>query len=170
MKAAGILLILVSCSCLGFHVALLCRRRIRECVQIERSLTGLMGEIRFRQTPLAEALEVAGREGAGEFPAFFRRLSERLSGFAGGSFEQIWREELTRYLQTSLLGEEAELLFFLGQQLGYLDLEEQQKSLERFLEEWRLQISRLRQEADKRERLYRYLGVFAGFFLAILLL
>lgn len=170
MKAAGLLLIVVSCSGLGFRLAFLYSGRIRECVQVERSLTGLAGEIRFRQAPLSEALQAAGREGKGGFSAFFLRLSRRLDGFEGGCFREIWREELTLYLQKSLLGEEAELLFFLGQQLGYLDLEEQQKSLARFLEEWRLAIDRLRREEEKKGRLYRYLGVFAGFFLAILLL
>lgn len=122
MKPAGILLILISCSGLGFHLAYLYSCRIRECVEIERSVSGLAGEIRFRQTPLAEALYAAGRDGEKGFPAFLRRLSERLSGSSGGRLEDIWQEELTRYMQTSLLGEEAELLFFLGQQFGYLDL------------------------------------------------
>ncbi|MCI8564783.1 MAG: hypothetical protein HFI39_00430 [Lachnospiraceae bacterium] len=170
MKAAGILLIVASCSGLGFHMAFLYGRRIRECAQIERSVSGLAGEIRFRQTPLTEALDAAGRKETGGFSAFLRRLSERLRGFESGRFEEIWQEELACYLQTSLLGEEAELLLFLGQQLGYLDLEEQQKSLALFLEQWRRQMAGLKQEEEKKGRLYRYLGVFAGFFLAILLL
>lgn len=170
MKAAGIVLVLCSCSALGFHLSFLYGRRIRECVEIERSLQGLLGEIRFRQTPLKEALCAIGSRGRGAFPAFLLRLSERLSGFSGGCFEQIWSEELKGYLQDSLLGEEAELLFFLGQQLGILDLEEQQKSLSRFLEQWQRQIDGLRQQEERQGRLCRYLGVLAGFFLAILLL
>ena len=74
------------------------------------------------------------------------------------------------YLQDSLLKEEAELLDFLGQQLGYLDLEAQLQALSRFLEQWQTQIEALREQEERKGRLYRYLGVFAGFFLAILLM
>lgn len=170
MKAVGILFIVLSCSGLGFQFAWLYSRRIAQCVEIERALQQLSGEIRFRQIPLAEAMRLVGREKGKEFSRFLVDLANHLEGCEGGGFSGIWEEELNRYLQGSLLEEEAELLKSLGQQLGDLDLEAQLKALERFLEQWRGRIGELRRQEEKKGRLYRYLGVFAGFFLAILFL
>ena len=69
-----------------------------------------------------------------------------------------------------LLGEEAELLRYLGQQLGQFDLEAQLGNLSRFLDQWRMQTEELKKQEERKGRLYRYLGVFAGFFLVILLM
>ena len=89
---------------------------------------------------------------------------------SGGEFGSLWEEELMGYLADSLLREEAELLFYLGRQLGNLDLEAQQKALNRFLEQWQEHIRELRSRQESRTRLYRCLGVSAGVFLAILFL
>lgn len=168
MKMAGIILILFSCSGLGFHLAWSYSRRISECRQIERCLQCLAGEIRFLQLPLTEALHLTEGE-AGGFRDFLTGLAQRMESCDGGSFQKLWEQELERYLQSGYLKEEAELLFYLGRQLGNLDLEEQVKTLSRFLEQWREQIEILREQEKTKGRLYRYLGVFAGFFLAILL-
>jgi stage III sporulation protein AB len=169
MKTAGMILLVISCSGLGFHMAGLYGRRIAECVRIERLLMRLGGEIRFCQTPLAEALRAAGGERTDGFSCFFSNLSGRLEE-SGGEFGSLWEEELMGYLADSLLREEAELLFYLGRQLGNLDLEAQQKALNRFLEQWQEHIRELRSRQESRTRLYRCLGVSAGVFLAILFL
>lgn len=194
MKAAGIILILISCSGLGFQMAWLFHRRIDQCRKIERCLQYLSGEIRFHQLPLSEALREAGRREKGQreaeysketsnagkaayiretkedgFQNFMIRLADRLDE-RGGAFEELWTRELETYLRDSLLKEESELLFRLGRQLGNLDLEEQQKTLNQFLEQWREWIDGLCRQEEKKGRLYRYLGVAAGFFLAILLM
>lgn len=170
MKAAGILMIMASCSGLGFHMAFLLGRRIGECQEAERCILALAGELRCRRLPLAEALESVGKSEKSRFGGFFMKVAGRLQALDGGSFRLIWSQELDRYLEDSLFREEAELLYGLGRQLGYLDLEEQLTILFRFQEQWRMHMESLRAEAEKKERLYRCLGVFAGFFLAILLL
>ena len=164
MRAAGMVMIVAACSGLGFRQALLYSRRIKECEQIARSVQLLLGEIRFRHLPLEEAMRRAGMVESGPFAVFLGRLAGRLSGCDGGSFYALWQEELEVYLGQSLLGEEAELLRYLGQQLGQFDLEAQLGNLSRFLDQWRMQTE------ERKGRLYRYLGVFAGFFLVILLM
>lgn len=188
MKIAGILLIWLSCSGFGFQLAWQYSLRIRQCLQIEQCLRDLMGEIRFHQVPLAEALRRAGggrawwadsgAEGrekkketvSGNFPEFLQAVSRRLDRCDGGDFRQIWEEEWINYRQYSLLREEADQIGTLGQRLGYLDLTAQTETLAHFLEQWRGQIDELKAQEVTKGRLYRYLGVFAGFFLAILLI
>ena len=170
LKTAGVVMIIAACSGLGFRQALLYNRRIKECEQISRAVQFLLGEIRFHHLPLEEAMGRAGMVEKGAFAAFLKRLAGRLSGRDGGRFYELWQEELAGYLKESLLGGEAELLYYLGQQLGQFDLEAQLENLSRFLEQWRMQTEELKRQEEKEGRLYRYLGVFAGFFLAILLM
>lgn len=169
MKTAGMILLVISCSGLGFHMAGLYGRRIAECVRIERFFGQLAGEIRFCQTPLCEALRAVSGEKTDSFSSFFARLAGRLEE-GEGEFGWLWEEELALYLRDSLLREEAELLFYLGRQLGNLDLEAQLKALNRFSEQWQEHIRELRGRQESKARLYRCLGVSAGVFLAILLL
>lgn len=199
MKWAGLFLILLSCSGLGFRAAGILRRRIRECQSIERSFLGLASEIRYGQLPMAEALRQAARRGSalgrrgmavwakegalgqsGDFDAdgggdsawtdFFLRTASRLERCDDGTFCQIWQEELAEYLQGSVLREEGLLLQEIGTQLGSLDMEEQCMALDRFLQKWRNQICEL-QEQEKREgHLYRSFGICAGLFLVLILI
>ena len=73
-------------------------------------------------------------------------------------------------MEGSLLQEEQELLLRLGQELGTLDLEEQVRSLQHCLDQWRQHIEGLQRKVESHGRLYRGIGVSVGVFLAILLL
>lgn len=175
MKGTGLILILVSCSGLGFQAAGMLHRRIRECQAIEQSFRRLMGEIRYGQLPMAEALRQAAGQGQSggspsAFAAFFLRTASRLERRDHGTFRQIWQEELDGYLQGSVLREEGALLQGLGEQFGSLDLEEQCLALERFLQEWTRQIAELQEQEKRKGHLYRSLGICAGLFLVLILI
>ena len=200
MKFWGMVLIVASCSGLGFQLAFLYSRRVRECRQIEQSLQRLLGEIRFHQLPLTEALRETGQAAAGTaFAVFLLRVAEQLEAGGAGRYgpgssntggpnaepagaeqpdmnqetytlAQLWQWELDRFARDSLLGEEQELLRELGQELGVLDLEAQVGTLQHCLEQWRGRIEELQRQEEAHGRLYRGVGVSAGVFLAILLL
>ena len=180
LKWIGMVLIVASCSGLGVQLAHLCVERVRQCRQVEQCLQRLLGEIRFHQLPLEAALLETGKAlGNQGFADFFIRLSRQLTGICDSGEQQadedvtlaaLWQEELDRYLEGSLLQEEQELLLRLGQELGTLDLEEQVRSLQHCLDQWRQHIEGLQRKVESHGRLYRGIGVSAGVFLAILLL
>ena len=185
-KFIGMVLIVASCSGFGLQLAHRYGMRIRQCRQVEQCLQRLLGEIRFHRIPLEEALRETGKALGGEgFAAFLLRVSRRLTFVQEGQGEQeqgepeapmtvvwsdLWREELEHYLETSLLGEEQELLFSLGRELGALDLEEQVRSLQHCLDQWRQHIEGLQRQEEIYGRLCRGVGVSVGVFFAILLL
>ncbi len=198
MKFIGMVLIVASCSGLGLQMAHLYSNRIRQCRQVEQCLQRLLGEIRFHQIPMEEALRETGRALGGEgFAAFLLRVSGRLAPAQenGGSRENeelqedrelqhnrerqsngevtlaaVWREELEHYLEICLFQDEQELLFLLGRELGTLDLEEQVRSLQHCLDQWRQHIEGLQRKEESHGRLCRGVGMSVGVFLAILLL
>lgn len=196
MKGTGLILILVSCSGLGFQAAGVLHRRIKECQMIEQCFLRLVFEIRYGQLPMAEALRQAANQGntgsvdsaapddtsrhAGNknrgmscgyyFAEFLLRTASRLERRDNGTFRQIWQEELEGYLQRSILQEEGALLQGLGTQFGSLDLEEQCLALERFLQRWQSQIRELQEQEKRKGHLYRSLGICAGLFLVLILI
>ena len=180
IKFIGMVLIVASCTGFGLQLSYLYRQRINQCRQVEQCLQRLLGEIRFHQIPLEEALRETGKIlGGNGFAAFFLRVSQRLIASReqgeGQSEEMVtltmlWQDELRSYLEDSLLQGEQELLLSLGRELGSLDLEEQVRSLQYCLEQWRRQVEKLQRQEETHGRLYRGVGVSVGVFLAILLL
>lgn len=65
---------------------------------------------------------------------------------------------------------EKDAFFSLGEHLGYLDLEMQMKQLSLYEENLEEEISRLKEEASVKKRLYRSLGILGGLLLAVLLI
>lgn len=186
LKFMGMVLIVASCSGLGLQLAHLYGMRIRQCRQVEQCLLRLLGEIRFHQIPLEEALRETGTALGGEgFAAFLLQVSRRLVSMQEGREPQehgglempgtvavstIWQEELECHLESCLLREEQEILFSLGRELGTLDLEEQVRSLQYCLDQWRQHIEGLQRQEETYGRLCRGVGVSVGVFFAILLL
>ena len=63
-----------------------------------------------------------------------------------------------------------EALQLLHLQIGYLDLEMQQKTLALYLEELERAIEQLRREEPEKKRLCWGLGILGGLFLAVVLM
>lgn len=190
IKFIGMVLIVASCSGLGLQLAHLYGDRIHQCMQVEQCLQRLLGEIRFHQIPLEEALQETGKALGGEgFAAFLLQVSERLASFretvetqGSGALQEnrrqegedtlatVWQVELERYLDTCLIQGKEEVLFSLGRELGALDLEEQVRSLQHCLSQWQHHVEDLQRQEKTYSRLCRGVGMSAGVFLAILLL
>ena len=185
IKFIGMVMIVASCSGAGIQLAHLYGKRIRQCHQVAQCLQRLLGEIRFHQIPLEEALRETGKALGGEgFAKFLLQVSQRLTSFHEGDEQQktgglqeeefmlefVWREELEQYLEICWFQEEQELLFLLGRELGILDLEEQVRSLQYCLDQWRQHIEGLHRQEETYGRLCRGVGVSVGVFFAILLL
>lgn len=79
---------------------------------------------------------------------------------AGG----VWRE-----LGLALTKEDRQSLAALGEHLGFLDRDMQERNLLLYLEQLDLGIGQMREHRQDRCRLYTSLGVMSGLFLAILL-
>lgn len=89
----------------------------------------------------------------------------------GEPFNQIWKEEVDRLdADTALTKTDRQSLAALGEHLGFLDSEMQERNLLLYLEQLDLVIGELRSHRQERCRLYTSLGVMSGMFLAVLLL
>ena len=168
IKAAGMLLMVAACSGTGFQLVDLYGRRIQQCLGIHQCLKRLLGEIRFHQLPMQEALGATGQAMEREsFAHVFQQVANRLE--EEGDLPVIWQQELARYEEEHLLGQEMQWLYRLGTELGVLDLEAQVRSLQQCVEQWQTEVDGLRSREAMYGRLCRGIGVCAGVFLALVL-
>ena len=104
---------------------------------------------------------------------FFEKAAEGIRRNAGESLYEIWSEAMEALgkgeRETALTGEDLLQLKGLGQNLGYLDVDMQERLLLLYLEQLDLTIAGLRVQQREKCRLYASMGVMGGIFLVIVL-
>lgn len=171
LKWLGAGLVICGSAAIGASMTGDLRRRILELQEMRKMVVVLQGEIRYGNA----ALNVAFRRGAMRirqpFQGFLECMADQMEEYRGEAMAEIFRQGMKERLgATALRATDLELLERLGESLGYLDVKTQMDSMDLFLE----QVSRLCLEAEEelrsKAKVYRYLGVSAGLFLAIILI
>jgi len=162
-------LIIVSGAGLGFSMAEGFRRRPVQIRQLQFALTVLGSEIRFRQTPLPAGLRAVAVATPAPIGQLFADLADFLSKADGRSLNWAWHQ-VKPGPGVALSTEDFALLENLVQVLGSGSIAEQGRQLELHLEHLR----QLEQEAERsraaNEKIWRYLGIFSGLALVLILL
>lgn len=97
-------------------------------------------------------------------------MAGRIREQQGEAFVQIWKNEIEGLGEESALTKkDRQMLAGMGEHLGFMDRDMQERNLLLFLEQLDLEIQGLREHKQERSRLYTSLGVMGGLFLAILL-
>lgn len=170
IRLLGAALVVISCTGMGFFLAGQWGERLRTMEQLRKMIFLLKGEIVYAHSPLTESFERTGKKGGGEIGDLFIRVAERMEGQRGEPFYEIWQEEIGKLPKTFCLSEEdRQSLTGLGEHLGYLDLEMQERTILLYLEQLDLTIDYLREHKQERSRLYTSLGIMGGIFLTIMM-
>lgn len=170
IRLAGAALVLSACSGMGFFFAGQWGERLKNMEYLKKLMFLLKGEIVYAHSPLTEGFERTGEKGGGEIGNLFLRVARRLNRQQGEPFYTIWQEEIDALPKSCCLKEEdRQSLKGLGEHLGYLDLEMQERTILLYLEQMDLTIGYLREHKQERRRLYTSLGIMGGIFLTILM-
>lgn len=173
LKWAGALMILAAGPGLGWWMADRWKKRLEQLEELRRLIYSLKGEITYSQAPLGEAFERSGRRCQGPLGQMFLQVSREIGQRQGDSLDQIWKrqaEQLVReHPDLPLNREDIDHLKGLGSQLGYLDIQMQERTLLLYLEQLDLAIGYLREHKKEKCRLYTSLGMMGGLFLVIVL-
>lgn len=164
---------LFSAGGLGIWSAMEWKGRLKLLELLRQMIYFLKGEITYSHAPLAEALERVGRRTQGPLGALFTGVAERICSQEGESLQDIWSGEVKkisdRGSRLPLVKEDLEQLSHLGEHLGYLDVDMQERTLKMYLEQLDLSIEYLRSNLRERYRLYTSLGVMGGMLLVIVM-
>lgn len=172
-KWTGGLLILFAGSGMGVWLAWGYRKRLQTLETLRRMVYCLKGEIIYSHAPLEEAFERIGRREKGVLGELFIQAAEKIGSHSGETFGNIWEQTIGEMEKNGkclfLEKEDKEKLLSLGEQLGYLDTQMQERTLLLYLEQLELSISRLRGEIREKCRLSTALGVMGSLFLVIVM-
>ncbi|SCY98565.1 sporulation protein [Alkaliphilus peptidifermentans] len=164
------IVIIVCCSMLGGIYANTYTSRTKLLSQLLVSLQMLETEIIYSATPLPLLLTNIGRKSKPEIGNIFIKASEILLKKEGLTFNFMWSKIVDSEGQkTGLFDEDLELLKQLGNNLGTTDIDNQVKHIRLIMEEVRRNYQEAIIAENKNVKLYKQLGLLAGFAIAIIL-
>lgn len=170
LKWIGCGLVTVSCGALGCFKAGQWKERRKTLEQLRKMVNLLKGEILYAHTPLGDALRQVGEKSQGPLKDFFLAVSRRLSAQEGLPFFDIWRQEAEKLSGDVPLDEKARQdLKGLGEHLGYLDVDMQERTILLYLEQLELSLGYYREHEREHCRLCASLGIMGGLFLSVIM-
>ncbi len=170
LRLIGCVCVTAACGGLGIMKARQWSDHRKMLEQLRKMIYLLRGEILYAHAPLGEALRRVGDKSSGPGAAWFGKMAERVRNQEGDSFYTIWGEELDRQGKKLLLSRrEYQELRELGEHLGYLDLDMQDRTIALYLEQLDMSIGFYREHERERIRMCASLGIMSGLFLAVIL-
>lgn len=167
---AGALLVLVGCGALGNQAAQQCRHRPRDLAQGQVCLQVLLTDIDYGLTPLDRALDRAAGAVGGPVALLFRQAAAELRAPRGNTARAAWLQALQNAAgELALTAADIDIFAELAPVLGASDRHHQRRHILLCSQRLAAAEAEARAAAQKNLRLYRYLGLAAGGFLAVLL-
>lgn len=171
MRVTGCILIIGSCSGMGWLFGDEIKRRIDDLKAAKTVAMLLRGDIRFAHTALPEALENVAKRHEGSLAPFLKKIASELKKYTGATFSQIWCKAVAEDLKsTALTKKDKEYLNQFGEQLGYLDKDMQLNHIDLFISQMEEQIKEISIDAKDKIRMYQSLGVLFGILVTIVIL
>ena len=165
-KWFGAMLIMGSCTAVGFGMAGAYRREEHSLRQLIGALDYMVCELRYRLTPLPELCRLAGSESRGAVGRVLQRISQLLDEQSASDAGRCIHAALAENGGMPKKTEEG--FRILGSSLGRFDLDGQVQGLEAARSFCRRELDRLQSGREARLRSYQTLGLCAGAALAIL--
>ncbi|MGL5434079.1 MAG: stage III sporulation protein AB [Lachnospiraceae bacterium] len=170
MKIAGCLLIVSGSTGLGVWISQWYQKRLENLEHLRQMIILLKGQILYANAPLEEAFDTIGRRTEGFLADLFLDVSKRIQTQEGESFCSLWQEEVGQLsAEAAFSKKDRQALSDMGEHLGFMDRDMQERNLLLYLEQLDLDIQKLREQKQERGRLYISLGVMGGLFLSIIL-
>ena len=114
----------------GFHKAAKEQKRLEQGIAIKRMLYLLQGEIRYGFTPLPEAVLKISTKTEKEYQPFLKKVAKQLETHSEESFAKVWQQTAEQKLKQVIYEPKFyEILKNMGETIGYLDQQMQEKTI-----------------------------------------
>ena len=165
MKLIGSILILASCTGIGFSKSNDMQAHLNELEELKKIFYLLKSELQYTRAPFAEVFEKIGQKTREPFQSWLLDLCTSLNEKRSGMFWDMWCSSIEENLKGSRLKEdELKELKNIGKNMEYME------SLDLFIEQMEYGIKNTRESYRTKRKLCQSLGIMGGIFLVILLL
>ncbi|HEU4962841.1 MAG TPA: stage III sporulation protein SpoIIIAB [Bacilli bacterium] len=169
-KLIGSVLIIAAATLLGFRIAARYADRTKQLRQFVTALKVLETEIHYAATPLPQALQRIGRLVPKPVAAFFQSAADKLRDGRGIRASEAWQEALlANKAHLALKEADCEVLLNFGQTLGVSDRQDQIKHIHLAIAHLSAEENNARDEQQRNEKMWKYLGALMGLTVVILL-
>lgn len=170
IKILGVAIVIFAGICFGFSKAAKEQRRLEQGVELKRMLYLLQGEIRYGFTPLPEAIAVIAKKVSKDLRPFLQQTARQLETFSEESFWSVWKKNMDEFLRPLIVEEKLlDPVLAMGESIGYLDKEMQEKTIAFAIEQIEEQIFQMKDQVIKNCRMYRSLGLSFSLLIVIIL-
>ncbi|PRX26900.1 stage III sporulation protein AB [Orenia metallireducens] len=168
MKLLGALIIISSSTTIGFIIAEQYLLRPKQLRELQTALQMLETEISYGVTPLPDAFAKLATSLSAPISTIFQVAQEELD--SGMIAEEAWHRAVNAtYNQTALVSEDIDVLLDFGYNLGQTSIDDQVKYMNLAQHKLDALYQQAFTEKEEKVKLWRYLGVLVGVFLAILI-
>jgi stage III sporulation protein AB len=171
LRLAGCVLMICGATGYGICLAARYRHRLELLMKLRQMIYLLKGQITYANATLAEALRLVGERSEGTLAELFCDAAKRMEEKPGEPFRQIWEASVGLLDEdVALTKKDRQELVSMGEYLGYLNRDMQERNLLLYLEELDDGIQDLKEHQKEKCRLYTSLGIMSGIFLAVILI
>jgi stage III sporulation protein AB len=170
LKLVGSVMVVVSCSMIGFTIAGNYKYRPKALRNLQVALSMLETEINYGHSPLPEALRSISKKSEKDVAELFIMAAKNLSSRNGLTAGEAWEKSLKDFYNNSYITyNDYEILMAFGKYLGSTDKQDQIKNIKLTLSNLRQQEITSIEEKQKNEKLWKYLGILSGLMIFLLL-
>lgn len=169
IRFLGGLILIFATGNMGFAIARSIKERVALLIRLQGLLQFLITEIDFAVTLFPEALTKVGQSLGPETNAFCHQVVENLQ--AGVPLSVAWERALLILVDNSpLYPDDVKPLWSLAPIIGLTDRQDQLRHLKLAQEHLRQRQLEIEREANKNQKLWRYLGVLSGLVAVLILI
>lgn len=168
LKIVGSLIVLISCSLLGYSHAKTYAKRPEELKVLQTLFQIFENEISFLSNVLEEAFLKVCSCTDSDVTIFFEATIKNLKG--GFCAYEAWTKAVKENIsRTNLNSEDEGIIISFGKMLGSSDLEGQVKNIRLTVNQLKIQEQKAEDLKDKNESMFKNLGVLGGLAIIVLL-
>lgn len=165
-RIIGAILVIISCSGVGFSIANVHKREVDGLKQLLRALDFMACELEFRMPDLPQLCHLTAMQVSGSLRSLFRQLESEFNQQVSADALCCMRAAISKTDKLTEITKQNLLL--LGKTLGRFDLQGQLSGISSVVQLCQRDLDGLLNNQDVRLRSYRTLGICAGVALVIL--
>ncbi|MBN7772533.1 stage III sporulation protein AB [Clostridium aminobutyricum] len=161
----------LSCSLLGYFIALNYSQRETDLKEFLQGMISLESEMQYRRDTIQVCLYRLSQNKENTATLFFSELQQRLSDSKENNFFKSWCLAVDNaYKNRSLTEQDIKIIKDIGLDLGKSDLQSQGRLFSRQYQLLEAQIEQAQENCKTKGKMYRSLGISVGLVIVIILI